>query len=367
MNGAFKGLNQSDVYITSYISKKQWQVASGSFGNLGISKVEAASGSSTYDSLRVGYYEGSIPNSGSFSGSFDLNLQSTLTLQGGRRIPTDSILAYFVPRDCFGETIEPGTFRLDSDLFAAYDREGLILLDKAEKVFKKDYELKTGEVSGTPIAEIVTEYSVVPGQQYSFSVKVPPDGTWESIKPLLCFILEGLQGTDKYVLTGEELTERRNGGETIDISFTPYSNVIRFTWREDSSRKGQKLADVTVQKVVGTKDKVLGDIVYNQGLILLDKAKANPVKESLSWTSIKTINTWNTRCVVKDLEYNYSYNRTITGENQELLGTSEFTPYITAVGLYNRSGELMAVAKLSKPIRKNDNIDMTFKVNIDIS
>ena len=108
-------------------------------------------------------------------------------------------------------------------------------------------------------------------------------------------------------------------------------------------------------------------MIYTQGLILLDKDKVDPVSESLQWTSDVTINTWNVRCVVKDLECNYTYNGSVSGSNAELMGSSEFTPYITAVGLYNRAGELMAVAKLSKPIRKNDNIDMTFRVNIDIS
>ena len=316
MNGAFKGLKQSDVYLTSYISKKQWQVTSGSFENLGISKIEAISGSLPYvdlgpvmsiyeweptpnyedyrtyrrlkaagetdEYIRVGvltqysgsshdtqwsnlvnwsggyypklayrgfnisYYEGALPSVGSFTGSCDLDLQSTITLQGGRQLP-ETILAYQIPRDCFGENIEPGSITISGSNCNLIDREGLIL--------------------------------------------------------------------------------QQSGSKSI----------------------------------------VVGDVIYTQGLLLLDKDKVDPVSESLSWTSEVTINTWNVRCVVKDLEYNYSYNRTITEENRELLGTSEFTPYITTVGLYNRAGELMAIAKLSKPIRKNDNIDMTFKVNIDIS
>lgn len=239
MNGAFKGLKQSDVYLTSYISKKQWQVASGSFENLGISKVEATPGSSTYGSLRIGYYEGSLPDSGSFSGSYDLNLQSTLTLQGGRRLP-EKIIKYSIPRDCFGETIEEGSLVLSGSNCNLVDKEGLVL---------------------------------------------------------------------------------------------------------ESSGSGYR---------------VVGDIIYDQGLILLDKDKVNPSNESLRWISIKNINTWNVNCLVKDLEFNQSYNP--SAENLE-----KYVPYITTVGLYNRAGELMATAKLSKPIKKCDNVDMTFKVNIDIS
>lgn len=246
MNGAFKGLKQSDVYLTSYISKKQWQVASGSFGNLGISKTEATSGSSAYAVLKAGYYEGAVPDEGSFSGSYDLNLQSTVTLQGSRRLPSSSILMYTIPGDCFGENIEEGSLTISGSNFRLFDREGLVL------------------------------------------------------------------------------------------------------------------------KETGGKLQVVGDIVYNQGLILLDKSKVNPTNETLSWTSKVTINTWNIRCNVKDLECNYSYNPSIKDGNADIMGTSEFTPYISAVGLYNRAGELMAVAKLSKPIKKNDNIDLTFRVSIDV-
>ena len=45
---------------------------------------------------------------------------------------------------------------------------------------------------------------------------------------------------------------------------------------------------------------------------------------------------------------------------------SAFTPYITSIGLYNDSNELIAVAKTNKPIPKSTHADMTFEVKIDI-
>jgi len=48
----------------------------------------------------------------------------------------------------------------------------------------------------------------------------------------------------------------------------------------------------------------------------------------------------------------------------ELTG-SEFTPYITSIGLYNDANELLAVAKLSRPIKKSIDLDMTFIVKLD--
>ena len=44
---------------------------------------------------------------------------------------------------------------------------------------------------------------------------------------------------------------------------------------------------------------------------------------------------------------------------------SSFNPYITTVGLYNDSNELLAVAKLSKPILKSFSREAIVKVKLD--
>ena len=54
----------------------------------------------------------------------------------------------------------------------------------------------------------------------------------------------------------------------------------------------------------------------------------------------------------------FTYAPSITGAGA--------TPYITAVGLYNNANDLMAVAKLARPLKKITGIPMTFKVQIDI-
>ena len=41
-------------------------------------------------------------------------------------------------------------------------------------------------------------------------------------------------------------------------------------------------------------------------------------------------------------------------------------PFITTIGLYNSANDLMAVAKLARPLKKITGIPMTFKVQIDI-
>ena len=44
---------------------------------------------------------------------------------------------------------------------------------------------------------------------------------------------------------------------------------------------------------------------------------------------------------------------------------SDFTPFITTVGLYNDKKELMAVGKLAQPLALSQYVDTTILVNID--
>jgi hypothetical protein len=98
------------------------------------------------------------------------------------------------------------------------------------------------------------------------------------------------------------------------------------------------------------------------------------------------------RCVVKESEFNLSYNPTLVSGSQpyivsgsdgyiltgSLNGTlkpfatgsalpsgSFFTPYATTLGLYNDNNELLAVAKFGKPILMSPYTDMTFVVRYD--
>ena len=75
-------------------------------------------------------------------------------------------------------------------------------------------------------------------------------------------------------------------------------------------------------------------------------------------------------CRAKSTEYNYSSNPTYTdtaGNINVINATTDeraFT-YITTVGLYDSGGALLAVAKLSRPIEKNDEKDLTLRVRLD--
>ncbi len=74
-------------------------------------------------------------------------------------------------------------------------------------------------------------------------------------------------------------------------------------------------------------------------------------------------------CRVKHNMYNHSQNPTyFTASNNELTVPSFRTDpqsYITTVGLYNAANELLAVAKLSRPILKSSSREALIKVRLD--
>jgi len=74
-------------------------------------------------------------------------------------------------------------------------------------------------------------------------------------------------------------------------------------------------------------------------------------------------------CKVLSSEYNHSQNPSfVAGDNAALVNSSfirEPNTYITSVGLYNDNNELLAVAKLSRPFKKDPNTEALIKVRLD--
>jgi hypothetical protein len=63
-------------------------------------------------------------------------------------------------------------------------------------------------------------------------------------------------------------------------------------------------------------------------------------------------------------DYKSSYGAATNFEN--FVTHSEFRPYVTQIGLYNDSNELVAHAKLGKPIKLDNQYDTSFIVRIDV-
>lgn len=118
----------------------------------------------------------------------------------------------------------------------------------------------------------------------------------------------------------------------------------------------------------------VGNVFYNQGLVVLTHPKySGSVDTMSSYTlkhrSTKTIEEYEILCTVHGNELTHIINPSAynidTMKYKPFVTHSFFSPYITSVGLYNDYNELLAVAKVSKPIKK-PNHDLTFVIKFDI-
>lgn len=90
--------------------------------------------------------------------------------------------------------------------------------------------------------------------------------------------------------------------------------------------------------------------------------------QNISFNNTTEINSKIYFCRVPHNKFNYSANPTyVNGSKIRVKNVASDNPvsYITTVGLYSSAGELLAVAKLSEPLRKDPTNDMTIRVRLD--
>lgn len=91
---------------------------------------------------------------------------------------------------------------------------------------------------------------------------------------------------------------------------------------------------------------------------------------AMTFQNVTNINSTLVFCRATADEFNYSANPTFTDDNGNIIVIDDPTTdrtfsYITTVGLYDANDNLLAVAKMSRPIEKNDEKDLTFRVRLD--
>jgi len=89
---------------------------------------------------------------------------------------------------------------------------------------------------------------------------------------------------------------------------------------------------------------------------------------NISFNNTTEVNSTIYFCRIPHNQYNYSSNPTyLNGSKIRVKNQASDQPvsYVTTVGLYNDDGEMLAVAKLSEPLRKDPNNDITIRVRLD--
>lgn len=313
----YKKLNKQDAYITTYVAHKQWAITGSQFLLYNITSNKNVVGVNQ-NSLQQLYYPTKISGSAP-SNNFDYYPQTTLYQSQSRELTTGSFLLN-IPRTLYGTAIKPESFRLT-------------LTQNSYDIF----------------------YPVLPGylvdgylQTFDSTGRRPPKD-WEPIPMVSNVILDDGEG-QLYV----------SGSSPRDY---------------------------------------VGDIIYPHGMAIITDISvasfaASALKffsttSGLTFKSSQPIFTHNYHCKLRESEFNFTYNPSAlssslkttydnmdivyatgsnvsTGELNSNITGSAFQPYITTVGLYNDANQLIAVGKMSRPVPKSANTEMTIIVKIDI-
>ena len=122
-----------------------------------------------------------------------------------------------------------------------------------------------------------------------------------------------------------------------------------------------------------------GNIIYSSGVVMYVWGGTYTFQNP-QWESSHTIYETQYKCTIRANEFNYSLNPSllsgsIVGQNKilesgsadymDFVTGSDFSPYVTTVGLYNDNQELLAVAKLAQPLPTSQTTDTTILINLD--
>lgn len=319
----YKKLNKQDAYITTYTVHKSWAVSGSQFASYGIQVLPSVDGI-YLNSLQHLYYPTKISGS-LLSNSYEYYYQSTLFNSQSRELTTGSFVIS-LPRNVVGTHINPGigmSFYIENTQQIRY---------VSQSYWGDGY-------SNDPVIFNTVD-----------SIGLIDDGEGNLYK----------SGSNPRDYLGDIIYPHG----IIIITDPDYALLLNQAWA--GYNPFDELELEAGRRSVSTRKNLV-----------------------LSWESSQPIFTHNYHCRIRDFEFNYTSNpsalsssigstyyndaslfntssRIFKGDLNNNITGSEFTPYISTVGLYNDANELIAVGKLSRPVPKTQDTDMTIIVKIDI-
>jgi len=137
------------------------------------------------------------------------------------------------------------------------------------------------------------------------------------------------------------------------------------------------LSTLTNANYLALQTNKVGNVFYEQGIVVYSPFQNElitgsfDIKDfSLKYKSSIDIDQYKYYINVPMNDYNTSTNPTLydsTGSLMSFAIDTDFTPYITTIGLYDKDYDLVAIAKLGSPIPKSSGLDLNFEVSFDRS
>jgi len=240
--------------------------------------------------------------------------------------------AIFVPfsRLLVKDEIKKGSFEMTFGVTASYSQNGDVF---GETMVVKDYGAATSYRVNSPAGEYGILY--VSNSAGSDRVKGNPDFSSNKIPCGLVYYQAGVA-----VLTA-----------SLFMSGSGYGGAGLLS----SSCEWNSSADALTGSLTGSVISASADGLRNR-------------IQNIQFNNTIELNSTVYFCRVKHNEFNYSANPTyLSGSQIRVKNETTDVPisYITSIGLYSADNQLLAVGKFSEPIRKDNNIEMTFRARLD--
>jgi hypothetical protein len=329
---AFKRFDKQDAYVTTYISHKKWEVRGDEFENLAI-VVQADLQGDNLKQIQHQYYPQRISTQtqSTINGQQLLQItevplnfndyyyQSTLLNPDSRNL-SPGAFEITIPPSLYGININPGASLA-------------LTIENVQQLLYVDVQYWEEDYTNDPIT--VTQLT---------DLQILDDGEGG------LYVVE--QQQKQYV--GDIIYTH---GKII-ITHPTYSALLNQGWNSGLSQNGSNNSST----------------------------RSN---FKLNWESSLPIFTYNYNCKLREFEYNYTTNPTTQQKQLQQVVNSDntiedtyttitqgvlksqfineqFSPYITTVGLYNDTNQLIAIGKLSTPVPKSQQTEMTITVKLDI-
>ena len=365
---AYKKLNQQDAYITTYTARKSWIASGSQYRELGIQNIVGLSGSGVYTPKDEDItYGGNISNSGStaynkrlvyesnqhlyyssFNGSvlttsssYENYLQSSYEVSGSRHL--DNRVAIFsLPKEMYGINIDPLSISITPDFSKGADDSGSF-----DNYVVNNYSTEEGVNSFETEVNLYIENTDFIFSSTGATCAFPTED----------YLVEEPTYVDESATAGGEYldnldTTQKDCNEIVD------DGEGRLYFKYSSPRY------------------YVGNVIYPHGqIIITDIVVAmyynHYFDAVLRWKSTLPIFTHNYHCRIQSGEFNHTLNRTaLTGTDGQIadnISGSSFNPYISTIGLYNDSNELIAVGKMGQPLPKSPETDTVILTKFDMN
>lgn len=193
-------------------------------------------------------------------------------------------------------------------------------------------------------------------------------------------IPNNVQNKNKFYIAGNG-TESNNFSGSLD--------EIRIFNKGLTENEIKNLSDNSLKYGYAYQKKEIGNVYYETGMVIVSDPRPKYKTAFLgrngefdyqnfefgfegSFKSINTIYEHEIVCSIEKNKFNFTQNpSSLVRYNNKLntkpyVSNTEFTPYITTIGLYNDNHDLVAVAKLATPLKKRKDIDVNIIIRFDM-